>query len=44
MTGPALSAAVRARSGALLAVSGGVIGDGWRISRLDAVCRARDPH
>ncbi|NUK34726.1 hypothetical protein HRW23_17385 [Streptomyces lunaelactis] len=42
--GQALSAAVRARSGVLLAAGGGVVGDGWRISRLHAVCPARDPH
>ncbi|MEV3990593.1 hypothetical protein AB0J57_16955 [Streptomyces sp. NPDC049837] len=41
LRGPALSAAIRARSGALLTATSGVLGDGWRISRLPAVCHLR---
>lgn len=40
LRGAALSAAVRARSGSLLSTGSGVLGDGWRISRLTAVCHA----
>ncbi|MEU9210005.1 hypothetical protein AB0D27_19120 [Streptomyces sp. NPDC048415] len=42
LRGAALTAAVRARSGALLAAQGGVLGDGWRVSRLGSVCPARE--
>ncbi|QGV79463.1 hypothetical protein [Streptomyces ficellus] len=42
LRGAALSAAVRARSGSLLTAScSGVLGDGWRVSRVPAVCPAR---
>ncbi|MDQ0749084.1 hypothetical protein QF034_003315 [Streptomyces africanus] len=36
--GPALAAAVFHRSGTVLAPGGGVLGEGWFVSRLDAVC------
>ncbi|MEU3373160.1 hypothetical protein ACFYM2_09030 [Streptomyces sp. NPDC006711] len=41
LRGAALTEAVRARSGALLTTAGGVLGDGWRVSRLGSVCPAR---
>ncbi|MCX5384374.1 hypothetical protein [Streptomyces sp. NBC_00083] len=41
LRGTALSHAVRDRSGTLLTVAGGVLGDGWRVSRLGSVCPAR---
>ncbi|WP_369248902.1 hypothetical protein [Streptomyces sp. R41] len=42
LRGAALTEAVRAHSGALLAAGGGVLGDGWRVSRLGSVCSARE--
>lgn len=43
LRGPALTEAVRANSGVLLAPGGGPLGDGWRISRLHEVCPAPEP-
>lgn len=43
LRGPALTEAVRANSGVLLAAGGGPLGDGWRISRLHEVCPAPEP-
>ncbi|MFD4526780.1 hypothetical protein ACFWP7_23160 [Streptomyces sp. NPDC058470] len=42
LRGEALREAVRARSVALLDNRGGVLGDGWRVSRLGSVCPARE--
>ncbi|MET9361618.1 hypothetical protein ABZX93_11930 [Streptomyces sp. NPDC006632] len=41
LRGASLADAVRSHSGALLTVGGGVLGDGWRVSRLGSVCPAR---
>ncbi|WP_262387204.1 hypothetical protein [Streptomyces sp. TRM49041] len=40
LRGPALATAVTARSGTVLAPGGGVLGEGWFVSRLRATCPA----
>ncbi|QNS05290.1 hypothetical protein [Streptomyces xanthii] len=38
LSGPALTTAIRARSAALLAARGGILGEAWRVSRVREVC------